>query len=140
MKAWAAVRVREQAKLSRRARGASSLALVGSEITCPLIAGPFEPLTGASTKRPPLAVTAAPIATHVDTSTVDMSTYALPGLIPSTIPVGPRATARAASGSDTIPKVMSTALTTSAAVGAVVAPADTRGPHLEASRFHTTTE
>mmetsp|Transcript_41638 Transcript_41638/g.89386 ORF Transcript_41638/g.89386 Transcript_41638/m.89386 type:complete len:219 (+) Transcript_41638:377-1033(+) len=90
--------------------------------SCPLMAGTFEPLTGASTKRPPLALMAAPMSLEVSSSTVDMSTNFLPGEMPANTPCSPKTTLRADSGSDVHAKTMSHFSMTSCAVSATLAP------------------
>mmetsp|Transcript_23594 Transcript_23594/g.76745 ORF Transcript_23594/g.76745 Transcript_23594/m.76745 type:complete len:205 (+) Transcript_23594:364-978(+) len=109
------------------------------KMSCPSMAGFFDPDTGASRKRPPLAVMASPIALDVAASTVETSTYALPAAMPSTTPPASNATFFATSGSASIANVMEHDLMTSAGVAACVAPAATASAHLSGVRFHTVT-
>mmetsp|Transcript_61461 Transcript_61461/g.173333 ORF Transcript_61461/g.173333 Transcript_61461/m.173333 type:complete len:210 (-) Transcript_61461:100-729(-) len=108
--------------------------------SCPCWAGPLEPLTGASRKRPPQEVTAAPISFAVSSSTVDMSTKRFPALMPERTPSSPNTTARADAGSDVHAKVMSQDSTTDRAVSATLAPFSFRAWHLSRERFQTVTE
>mmetsp|Transcript_23632 Transcript_23632/g.67784 ORF Transcript_23632/g.67784 Transcript_23632/m.67784 type:complete len:266 (-) Transcript_23632:87-884(-) len=103
----------------------------------PLRAGPFEPLTGASRKRPPLARTALPISNAVSSSTVDMSTNFFPGDMPASTPFSPKTTARAEAGSEVQAKTMSQDSTRACAVSATLAPFSANGLHLSLLRFQT---
>mmetsp|Transcript_67496 Transcript_67496/g.170283 ORF Transcript_67496/g.170283 Transcript_67496/m.170283 type:complete len:245 (-) Transcript_67496:122-856(-) len=103
----------------------------------PSMAGPLEPLTGASTKSPPLLLTACPISFEVSSSTVDMSMNFLPSVIPAKTPFSPKTTARADSGSEVHAKTRSHVSITSRGVAATFAPFSFKGSQREAVRFHT---
>mmetsp|Transcript_9571 Transcript_9571/g.19251 ORF Transcript_9571/g.19251 Transcript_9571/m.19251 type:complete len:273 (+) Transcript_9571:130-948(+) len=107
--------------------------------SCPCSAGPLEPLTGASRKRPPLAVTASPISLDVASSTVDMSTKRLPEVMPASTPPSPKTTALAEAGSEVQARIRSHASTRACGVLATLAPFASRGAHLSLERFQTVT-
>mmetsp|Transcript_61957 Transcript_61957/g.134263 ORF Transcript_61957/g.134263 Transcript_61957/m.134263 type:complete len:210 (-) Transcript_61957:91-720(-) len=105
----------------------------------PWRAGPLEPDTGPSRKRPPFAVIAAAISFTVSSSTVDMSMYFFPALMPLRMPSGPKTTALAEQGSEVQAKVISHVWITSAGVEATLAPFSARGLHFSWERFQTVT-
>mmetsp|Transcript_75927 Transcript_75927/g.169851 ORF Transcript_75927/g.169851 Transcript_75927/m.169851 type:complete len:201 (+) Transcript_75927:465-1067(+) len=105
----------------------------------PCNAGPLEPLTGASKKRPPFAVTAAAISLDVASSTVDMSTKRLPAEMPASTPSSPKTTARAEAGSDVQAKTKSHVSTRAFGVSATFAPFASKGAHLSRDRFQMVT-
>mmetsp|Transcript_30830 Transcript_30830/g.98304 ORF Transcript_30830/g.98304 Transcript_30830/m.98304 type:complete len:206 (+) Transcript_30830:337-954(+) len=101
----------------------------------PCRAGPLEPLTGASRKRPPFASTAALISLEVSSSTVDMSTKRLPAVIPASTPFSPKTTALADSGSEVHAKTRSQASTKAFGVSATLAPLASNSSHFPRDRF-----
>mmetsp|Transcript_102278 Transcript_102278/g.292775 ORF Transcript_102278/g.292775 Transcript_102278/m.292775 type:complete len:279 (-) Transcript_102278:36-872(-) len=123
---------------SGRTSAKSSLSPPQRKMSWPAAAGPFEPDTGASRKRPPLAVTAASISCMRSGVNVAQSTIDLPG------PMAPRTdgkTASLASKVESIDHVTLHAETTSAAVSTRVQSSgyeDRSGAHAAAVRFHTT--
>mmetsp|Transcript_13546 Transcript_13546/g.40261 ORF Transcript_13546/g.40261 Transcript_13546/m.40261 type:complete len:206 (+) Transcript_13546:331-948(+) len=117
----------------------SALSPAAKMTSWPCSAGPLEPLTGASTNKPPLARTAWPISDTVSTSTVDMSTYFLPAVMPASTPFSPKTTARADSGSAVHAKTMSQASTTALGVAATFAPFCFKSSHFSGLLFHTVT-
>ena len=112
-------------------------------MSAPAAAGPFEPETGASRKRPPLDVTCSDSRIMSSGASVAQSTMHLPAPTPASTPPSISYTAFTASGVESITYTRSHAFTTSAGDASTVtasAASAFSASHLAAERFHTTSE